>query len=58
MRVHISLPVSDVPSSIGFYQRLLGREASKVRDDYANFRLDGPALHLEDLTGSHGSRSW
>jgi catechol 2,3-dioxygenase-like lactoylglutathione lyase family enzyme len=46
MRVHISLPVSDITASIGFYQRLFGQTASKVQPDYANFRLDAPALML------------
>lgn len=46
MRVHISLPVSDVTASTRFYQRLFGAPATKVREDYANFRLDEPGLML------------
>ncbi len=46
MRVHISVPVSNLSASIGFYQSLFGQPASKRRADYANFRLDEPGLHL------------
>jgi catechol 2,3-dioxygenase-like lactoylglutathione lyase family enzyme len=45
-RVHISLPVSDLAASIDFYRRLFGTAPSKERSDYANFRLDSPAIHL------------
>ena len=46
MRVHISLPVSDLNKSQAFYASMFGQPASKVRDDYLNFRLDEPAIHL------------
>lgn len=46
MRVHISLEVSDIQKSIAFYSALFQREPSKVRADYANFRMEGPDLHL------------
>ncbi len=45
-RVHINLTVSDLAASIGFYEAMFGVPATKRRDDYANFRLDAPALHL------------
>ena len=45
-RLHISLNVADLDASIAFYTRLFGRDPSKVREDYANWRLDEPALHL------------
>lgn len=45
-RVHISLEVSDIQKSIAFYSALFQREPSKVRADYANFRMEGPDLHL------------
>lgn len=45
-RVHISLEVSDLQKSIAFYSRLFQHEPTKVRDDYANFRLETPQLHL------------
>ncbi|HUH01528.1 MAG TPA: ArsI/CadI family heavy metal resistance metalloenzyme [Kofleriaceae bacterium] len=46
MRVHISLPVTSLESSISFYSALFGEPATKRRPDYANFRLDEPAIHL------------
>ncbi|MCB9896064.1 MAG: VOC family protein [Planctomycetes bacterium] len=45
-RIHISLSVSDLHSSVAFYSALFGAEPTKQRDDYANFRLDRPSLHL------------
>lgn len=46
MRIHISLPVSDLEKSVAFYSAVLDSPASKLEDDYANFRLDEPAIHL------------
>ncbi len=46
MRVHISLPASDLGRSRGFYQTLFDQPPSKERPDYINFRLDQPAIHL------------
>ena len=46
MRVHISLPVQNLETSINFYEQLFGQSATKVKDDYANFRLDHPSIHL------------
>jgi catechol 2,3-dioxygenase-like lactoylglutathione lyase family enzyme len=45
-RVHINLPVRDLDKSIDFYHRLFDAAPSKVKSDYANFRLEKPALHL------------
>lgn len=46
MRIHISIPVSNLEQSLAFYSAVLGQPASKTRDDYANFRLNAPPLHL------------
>lgn len=46
MRVHISLNVSSLQNSLHFYQSLFGQAPSKVREGYANFRLDQPPIHL------------
>jgi catechol 2,3-dioxygenase-like lactoylglutathione lyase family enzyme len=46
MRVHISLPATDLEKSRAFYSELFDSDASKVRDDYLNFRLDEPSIHL------------
>ncbi|MDJ0522046.1 MAG: ArsI/CadI family heavy metal resistance metalloenzyme [Planctomycetota bacterium] len=45
-RIHVNLNVADLDRSIAFYTRLFGAGPSKVRADYANWRLDQPALHL------------
>lgn len=45
-RVHISIPVQDLEASTRFYQNLLGAPPTKLKADYANFRLDSPSLHL------------
>lgn len=46
MRIHISLNVESVERSKAFYSALFGVPASKEREDYANFRLDEPPVHL------------
>ena len=45
-RIHISLEVSDLKKSIHFYENLFSHKVSKVKSDYANFRMDEPGLHL------------
>ena len=46
VRFHLSLNVSDLGRSVGFYQTLFGRPPAKRRDDYAKFELDDPPLVL------------
>ena len=46
MRVHISLPASDLARSRAFYTSLFAQPPSKEKPDYINFRLDEPAIHL------------
>ena len=45
-RVHISVPSSNIDASVSFYRSLFGTGPSKLRDDYANFRLETPPIHL------------
>lgn len=45
-RIHISLPVRDLEASKAFYANLFGTDPTKVKPDYANWRLEQPALHL------------
>ncbi len=45
-RPHISLEVSDLEASIDFYSAIFNIEPTKQYADYANFRLEEPALHL------------
>jgi catechol 2,3-dioxygenase-like lactoylglutathione lyase family enzyme len=51
-RVHISVPATDLAASIRFYSELFGTPPSKERDDYANFRLDSPPIHLAIVRAS------
>jgi catechol 2,3-dioxygenase-like lactoylglutathione lyase family enzyme len=46
MKMHVSLNVRDVGSSIEFYSKLLGAMPVKVRDDYAKFDVASPNLNL------------
>lgn len=46
MKVHISLNVSNVGRSVDFYTKMLGVGPVKLRNDYAKFDLDSPALNL------------
>src|SRR5947208_4163910 len=46
IRFHLSLNVSDLERSIGFYRILFGVEPAKQRPDYAKFELDNPPLVL------------
>lgn len=45
-RIHISLEVSDLDNSVAFYSRLFRHAPTKLKSDYANFRLESPQLHL------------
>jgi catechol 2,3-dioxygenase-like lactoylglutathione lyase family enzyme len=46
VRFHISLNVSDLSRSIGFYKILFDQPPAKERDDYAKFEPDIPPLVL------------
>lgn len=56
MRIHISLNVRSVENSVAFYSSLFGVSPSKERDDYANFRLDEPPIHLALQRGAKTGR--
>lgn len=45
-RPHINIPVSNLSESISFYEKIFGVPPTKVKEDYANFRLSDPAIHL------------
>ncbi len=46
LKAHIALNVRKVEQSIGFYQKMLGIEPSKVRQGYAKFDVENPPLNL------------
>lgn len=45
-RLHVGLGVTDVSAATDFYRALFDAEPAKVREDYAKFELDDPALTL------------
>ncbi len=45
-RVHVSLSTPNLDEAVAFYTKLFNAPPTKVKDDYANFRLDEPGLHL------------
>ncbi len=46
MRVHLSLGVEDLSGASAFYRTLFGHQPTKSHQDYVNFRLDQPPIHL------------
>ncbi|WP_373692515.1 ArsI/CadI family heavy metal resistance metalloenzyme [Cohnella silvisoli] len=45
-RMHVAVNCSDLEKSLTFYRSFFGAEPIKVRDNYAKFELDNPALHF------------
>lgn len=45
-RTHISLFVSDIGATVEFYDKFFNEGAAKVKDDYAKYELDAPALTI------------
>src|SRR4051812_10160317 len=58
VRFHLSLNVSDLARSIGFYRTLFGTEPAKVRADYAKFELHAPPLVLSLEPAAAGKGGW
>jgi catechol 2,3-dioxygenase-like lactoylglutathione lyase family enzyme len=46
LKAHLAINVKDVEQSIGFYKKLFGIEASKVRTGYAKFNVENPPLNF------------
>ena len=45
-RTHISLYVSDINETVQFYDKFFNEGAAKVKEDYAKYELDAPALTI------------
>lgn len=43
-RMHVSLYVSDLAATVGFYTQFFGQPATKIRRGYAKYVLDQPSL--------------
>ena len=45
-RLHVHVSVADIDQGINFYNTLFNQEASVVKDDYAKWMLDDPAINF------------
>ncbi|REE85158.1 catechol 2,3-dioxygenase-like lactoylglutathione lyase family enzyme [Paenibacillus taihuensis] len=45
-RMHVAVNCSDLQKSIDFYSAFFGVEPTKVKENYAKFELNDPALHF------------
>lgn len=55
MRIHVNLAVEDLDGSVEFYTRLFGASPTVRKHDYAQWRLDDPAVNF--AVGSRSGRS-
>lgn len=46
MYVHVGINVTDLEKAIDFYTKLFGQAPVKVRDGYAKFLIQDPALNF------------
>ncbi len=46
MRIQLALNVANLSEAIDYYSKLFGTAPNKIRDGYANFSIDSPALKL------------
>lgn len=54
MRVQLALNVTDINEAIAFYSKLFNTTPHKVREGYANFAIDDPALKLVLIENTEG----
>jgi catechol 2,3-dioxygenase-like lactoylglutathione lyase family enzyme len=45
-RMHVAVNCSDLQKSLAFYRAFFGEEPTKVKENYAKFELNEPALHF------------
>lgn len=45
-RMHVALNCRDLNQSLAFYKAFFGIDPTKVKDNYAKFELEDPALHF------------
>lgn len=50
-RLHIHIAVENINESIRFYNSLFGSKPTKVKDDYAQWLLDDPAMNFAISSG-------
>lgn len=53
-RLHVNISVSDLDSSVGFYNSLFNAEPTVLKQDYAKWMLDDPRVNFAITTrGKH-----
>jgi catechol 2,3-dioxygenase-like lactoylglutathione lyase family enzyme len=45
-RMHVAINCTNLEASLQFYRSFFGVEPTKVKENYAKFELDSPALHF------------
>ena len=50
-RLHIHISVEDLDKSIKFYTALFGMEPTKLKEDYAQWLVDDPAVNMAISSG-------
>ncbi len=50
-RLHVHLTVADLDRTVRFYRTLFGAAPDKLKDDYAQWMLDDPAVNFAVSTG-------
>jgi len=45
-RMHVAINCTELENSLNFYRAFFGIEPTKIREYYAKFELDDPALHF------------
>jgi Lactoylglutathione lyase and related lyases len=45
-RMHVAVNCTDLEKSLSFYRSFFGQEPTKIKENYAKFELDNPALHF------------
>ncbi len=53
-RIHLMMQVADLQESIQFYSALFRHEPTKVKEDYAQWKLDNPSVNLSIVPSSNG----
>ena len=49
-RMHVNVSVTDLDTSIGFYNALFAAEPSVIKEDYAKWMLDDPRINFAITT--------
>ncbi len=52
-RLHVHVTVDDIEKGISFYSTLFAQEASVVKNDYAKWMLEDPAVNFA-ISEKHG----